>query len=45
MNQLKIVKLGNKKYFLDVRLKELRNILNPHDFIQLTGVEIYLLNK
>jgi hypothetical protein len=45
MNQLKIVKLGNKKYFLDVRLKELRNVSNPHDFIQLNEIEIYLLNK
>jgi len=43
MNQLKIVKIGKKKYFLDARLKELRNIKNPNDFLQLTELDIYIL--
>lgn len=32
MSQLEIVKIGNKSYFLDLRLKQMRNINNPHDF-------------
>ena len=29
-----IVKIGNKKYFLDKKLNQLRNINNPHDFLE-----------
>jgi hypothetical protein len=42
MNQLKVVKIGNKKYFLDARLKELRNIKNPNDYIELSELEVCL---
>jgi hypothetical protein len=43
MNQLKIVKIGNKKYFLDASLKELRNIKNPNDYLKLNELELFLL--
>lgn len=45
MNQLKIIKIGNKKYFLDTRLKELRNIKNPNDYLKLNEVEVCLLSS
>jgi len=45
MGQLKIVKIGRKKYFLDLRLVEIRNVKNPHDFVRLTELEAYLLSK
>lgn len=32
MTQLPIVRLGKKKYFADRRLRQLRNINNPHDY-------------
>lgn len=35
MSQLPIVKVGKKSYFLDARLRELRNVKNPHDSIEL----------
>jgi hypothetical protein len=33
VKQLPIVEQDGKKYFLDERLRELRNINNPHDRI------------
>ncbi|VVB76105.1 Uncharacterised protein [uncultured archaeon] len=30
---LPIVQVGNKRYFLDERLKQLRNVKNPYDYI------------
>ena len=45
MNQLKIISLGKKEYFLDERLKQLRNIKNPFDFIDLDDVELFLLKN
>jgi hypothetical protein len=35
MSQLPIVRIGKKSYFLDVRLRELRNVKNPHDRLDL----------
>jgi uncharacterized protein YkuJ len=43
MNQLKIISIGKKEYFLDVRLKQLRNTKNPFDFIDLNEIELYFL--
>jgi hypothetical protein len=31
MRQLPIIKIGRKKYYLDEKLNEMRNINNPHD--------------
>ena len=45
MNQLKIISLSKKEYFLDERLKQLRNIKNPFDFIDLDDVELFLLKN
>ena len=45
MGQLKIVKIGKKRYFLDLRLVEIRNVKNPHDFVRLTALDAYLLSK
>ncbi len=33
VRQLPIVQYKSKKYFLDERLRQIRNVLNPHDFI------------
>ena len=46
MRELKKLRIGNKIYYLDNRLKQLRNIENPHDFIDLNQFEmIYYLRK
>lgn len=37
MRALPVVKLGRKKYFVDERLNELRNINNPHDKESMEG--------
>jgi hypothetical protein len=39
MSELPIIKRGRKKYYFDARLKQLRNVNNPHDFIDLTDAE------
>ena len=38
MNCLRIVELDRGKYFLDERLQQLRNIENPHDFVDIKDV-------
>jgi len=40
---LKKVKIGNKVYFIDSRLNELRNIKNPADREKLEGSEDFYL--
>jgi hypothetical protein len=35
MRRLPIVELEGKKYFVDLRLRQLRNVDNPHDFMSL----------
>ena len=35
MRRLSIIYIGEKKYFYDKKLKQLRNVENPHDFIDL----------
>jgi hypothetical protein len=39
MSELPKVKLGRKTYYFDGRLKQIRNVKNPHDFIDLTEQE------
>jgi len=29
--QLPIIRIGTKQYFVDERLNQLRNVINPHD--------------
>jgi hypothetical protein len=45
MRELKKVKIGNKLYYLDERLKQLRNVKNPLDFINLNNFEVLVLNN
>jgi hypothetical protein len=45
MIRLKKVKLKGKIYYLDERLKQLRNIKNPHDFIDLNDFEVLYYSK
>ena len=35
MSELPKIKRGRKTYYFDERLKQLRNVKNPHDFIDL----------
>ncbi|MDQ5987107.1 MAG: hypothetical protein CSYNP_02844 [Syntrophus sp. SKADARSKE-3] len=35
-NKLPTVKIGAKVYFVDARLRQLRNVDNPHDFVEMT---------
>jgi hypothetical protein len=44
-NQLPIVKIGRKRYYLDARLSQIRNVSNPNDFEFLNEVEVYLLAR
>lgn len=41
--QLPIIKIGGKKYYVDERLNELRNIKNPNDREKMEGsAEFYV---
>jgi hypothetical protein len=40
MKELPIVMFNGKKYYLDARLNQLRSKTNPHDFIDLTDLEV-----
>lgn len=35
MNKLPIIEFDNKKWFLDLRLNEFRNIKNPHERLEI----------
>jgi hypothetical protein len=39
MRKLPIVKIGRKRYFVDTRLNEMRNVRNPHDKEKMEGSE------
>ena len=41
--RLPIVEYDGKKWFLDERLKQIRNIHNPHDFEDLNKDEVFVL--
>lgn len=45
MKELEKILIKNKTYYLDTRLKQLRNIRNPHDFVNLNSFEVLLLNN
>ena len=32
MNMLPVIRIEGKDYFVDKRLSQIRNIINPHDF-------------
>ena len=42
---LPVVQYERKLWFLDERLRELRNIRNPHDFVKLNDFEIDYFKK
>ncbi len=39
VRMLPIVLYRGKKYFLDERLRQVRNVLNPHDFIDFLDLD------
>jgi len=39
MSELPRIKRGDKTYYFDARLQQLRNVENPHDFIDLSPLE------
>ena len=43
MLALPIIKLGRKRYFVDARLNELRNIRNPYDIESMAGSEEFYI--
>jgi len=46
MESLPIVFVNGKRYYFDMKLKQIRNVDNPHDFIDLTDWDIvHLLLK
>ena len=45
MKQLPIIKIGKKNYFVDERLRQLRNVLNPFDYIEVNEVELFVLKN
>lgn len=44
MGKLPVVKIGNKKYYVDSRLNELRNVKNPHDREKMEGSEDFYVS-
>jgi len=32
MNKLPIIQIGKKRYYIDAKLSQIRNINNPHDY-------------
>jgi len=38
VNQLPIVNLNGKKFFRDDRLRQYRNVDNPHDFVDFENI-------
>ena len=45
VKMLPVVRYERKLWFLDERLKQLRNVRNPHDFIDLNEIEIDYFKK
>ena len=43
--QLPIVNYKGKRWFMDNRLNELRNILNPHDYIDMDSIDVSLITS
>jgi hypothetical protein len=44
MPQLPVIKSDNKDWFFDRRLRQLRNVDNPHEYIDLSEVECAVLS-
>lgn len=42
---LPIVRYEGKKWFFDERLRQLRSVKNPHDFMDLDDFEMYYFKK
>jgi len=42
---LPIITYNRKKWFFDERLKQLRNVKNPHDFTDLNDFEVEYFRK
>ena len=45
VRMLPIVRHERKRWFLDERLMELRNVKNPHEFVRLNEFEIEFFRK
>ena len=45
MRKLKKVKFRRKIYYLDKRLKQLRNVKNPYDTVNLNAFEVLYYSK
>ena len=45
MSELPKIKVGKKTHYFDARLKQLRNVDNPHDYEDLTEVEAYQVKQ
>jgi hypothetical protein len=46
VKMLPVVRYERKLWFLDERLRQLRNVRNPHDFVDLSDFEIeYFLKE
>ena len=45
VKMLPVVRYERKLWFLDVRLRQIRNVRNPHDFINLNEFEIDYFKK
>ena len=43
VENLPIIQLGRKRYFVDARLNQLRNIHNPHDVEKMGGSEEFYI--
>jgi hypothetical protein len=42
---LKVIKSGKKKYFVDCRLGEVRNVKNPHDRVEFDYLSEKMVKK
>jgi hypothetical protein len=45
MSELPKVTIGKITYYFDEHLKQIRNVDNPHDFLNLCDAEMYGIKK
>ncbi len=45
VRMLPTVKYQRKTWFFDERLRQLRNVKNPHDFLDLNDFEVYYFKE
>jgi hypothetical protein len=43
--QLPMVIVNGEPYYYDYRLEQLRSAFNPHDFVNLDGINIFILKR